>query len=172
MKPAAVALALALGACGSAPPLRGGDDSATSGQRVVPPAYPRDGDLIEFTVTPGSMRFFVDAPSLSVPGRDAMVRYTLVTRSPEGVRNVSYESLNCAAAQYRVHALGQPDASWGGRESEWRGINDAWHRALYREYFCPQNEVIRSADEGVRALQQGGHPFTRGFGAPGPLNAR
>jgi hypothetical protein len=38
------------------------------------------------------------------------------------------------------------------------------HTTLYREYFCPQNEPIRNAGEGVRALEQGGHPFSKGFG--------
>jgi len=151
-------------ACGSAPP---GD-----AEQVKLPPYPRDADLIEFSPLAGDMRFFIDASSLSVLEKDSAVRYTLVARSPEGARNVSYESLSCATGTFRVHALGRADGSWGGRESDWRSANDPWHRALYREYFCPQNDVIRNAAEGVRALQQGGHPFSRGFAAPGPVNAR
>ena len=164
MKRLAALVLAALAGCGSAPP-------AETDALKLPP-YPRDADLVEFTPAAGSMRFFIDAPSLSVLEKDGAVRYTLVARSPEGARNVSYESLSCATGQFRVHALGQADGRWGGRESDWRSANDAWHRALYREYFCPQNEVIRNAAEGVRALQQGGHPFARGFAAPGPINPR
>jgi hypothetical protein len=159
----APALALLAG-CGSAP--------SGEAEPARPPAYPGEAGLIEFSPGARSMRFFVDAPSLSVYDKDGVVRYTLVARSPEGARNVSYESLSCATGQYRVHALGRVDGSWGGRESDWRPANDPWHRALYREYFCPQNEAIRSPAEGVRALQQGGHPNSRGFAAPGPVNPR
>jgi hypothetical protein len=155
---AAAALALLAGC--STPPLTSEEEKGVS-----LPAYPSDAGLIEFAVAPGAMRFFVDAPSLSVPGKDGIVRYTLVARSTEGVRNVSYESLSCPTGQYRVHALGRADGSWGGREGEWRGVNDPWHRALYREYFCPLAEPIRDVDEGLRALRDGGHPFSKGFGS-------
>jgi hypothetical protein len=164
VKRAVAALALLAG-CGSTPP---GSDA----DLVKLPAYPRDAGLIEFSPGAGSMRFFIDAPSLTVSDKDRVVRYTLVARSPEGTRNVSYESLSCTTGQYRLHALGRADGTWGGRESDWRPASDPWHRTLYREYFCPQNEVIGSAAEGVRALQQGGHPYARGFGAPGPINPR
>jgi len=158
----------ALAAACSTPP----QDRETE-QAVSLPAYPRDADLIQFGSDPVTgMRFLVDGASVAVPGKEGIVRYTLVARSPEGARTVSYESLACPTGQYRVHALGRPDGRWGGRESDWRAAIDSWHRLLYREYFCPQNEAIRNAEDGVRALRDGGHPFSRGFGAPGPINPR
>jgi hypothetical protein len=162
---AAAALAIVAG-CGSSPQLPDAD------QAVALPDYPRAAGLIEFAVPPGSMRFFVDAPSVSVSEKEGLVRYTLVARSPENAENVSYEAMSCLMGQYRVQAVGRLDRSWAGRGGEWRAIADNWRRTLYREYFCPQNEAIRSAADGVRALQQGGHPFSRGFGAPGPTSHR
>jgi hypothetical protein len=159
---------LALAGCGGAPPLQSEPPEAgakAAEERIAPPAYPKDASLLEFSVlNAGGFRFFVDGASLSVAQRDGEVRYVLVARSPEGAQNVSYEGLSCAAAQYRIYSVGRPDASWAGRPGEWRALSGNWHRVLYREYFCPQNEPIRNAAEGVRALEQGGHPFSQGFG--------
>jgi hypothetical protein len=134
---------------------------------LVLPPLPQARDLIEFEAGAGAgLRYFVDAASLSV-GPDGMVRYTLVARSPEGVENVVHEAMRCASGDYRVHAVGR-GAGWAGRETPWQAISgprvQRWRGALQREYFCPQSEPIRSAEEGVRALREGGHPFARGFG--------
>jgi len=34
-----------------------------------------------------------------------------------------------------------------------------WHNALQKEYFCPNNVAIYSAEEGLRALALCGHPY-------------
>jgi len=100
-------------------------------------------------------------------GKDGVVRYVLVARSPDGVQNVSFEGMRCASAEHRVHAFGRPDGSWSAARVGWRPLDapsvQRRHSTLYREYFCPQNEPIRDAAEGVRALEQGGHPFSKGF---------
>ena len=131
----------------------------------VPPAFPRKENLVEIAVRGATgFRFYVDGATLGVG--DGVVRYVLVARSPEGVENVSFEAIRCATAEYRVYALGRADGTWGGRASEWRAIAarpQPRHTALQREYFCPQSQPIQSADEGVDALRQGGHPFARGF---------
>jgi hypothetical protein len=36
-----------------------------------------------------------------------------------------------------------------------------WHYALYREFFCPNRVAIADAAEGIRALEQGGHPWAK-----------
>lgn len=137
-------------------------------EQVDPPAYPAPGRLLEFGVLDaGGFHFFVDGATLSV-GKDGIVRYVLVARSPDGVQNVSFEGLRCASAEQRVYALGRPDGSWAAARAGWRSLDapsaQRRHLTLYREYFCPQNEPIRTAAEGVRALEQGGHPFVKGFG--------
>jgi hypothetical protein len=136
-------------------------------EQVDPPAYPVAGRLLEFGVIDGGgFHFFVDGATLSV-GKDGIVRYVLVARSPDGVQNVSFEGMRCASAQHRVYAFGRPDGSWSASRAGWRSLEapavQRRHTTLYREYFCPQNEPIRNAAEGVRALEQGGHPFSKGF---------
>ena len=144
------------------------DEQKAAAERVAPPAYPNDASLVEFVVPEaGGFRFFVDRATLGPTGKDGVVRYVLVARSPDGASNVSYEGIRCSTGQYRIFAVGGPGRSWGGRASEWRALGARWHRALYREYFCPQSEPIRSAAEGVQALEAGGHPFAKGFGAEG-----
>ena len=129
------------------------------------PAYPRRENLIEFFVSSASdFRFFVDRASISVKG--GVVRYTLVARSPSGVENVTYEAIRCPTAEYRVYYLGQSDRTWGGRPGGWGLIAQSrqiHYRPRDRDYFCPQSNPIRDAEEGRMALRQGGHPWAKGF---------
>jgi hypothetical protein len=133
-------------------------------ESVVPPAFPTRAKLVEFPVgDAGGFRFFVDGSTLSVaPG--GIVRYVLVAVSPGGVQNVTYEGLRCPAAEHRIYASGQSDRTWAPSRTGWQPVCDArrWQITLYREYFCPQKIAIRDAQEGVRALQAGGHPAFKG----------
>ena len=133
---------------------------------VAPPAYPRKDTLIEFSVGASDFRFFIDGATLGV-GSDRIVRYVLVARSPGGAENVSFEAMRCAAGEYRSYAFGRPDGTWSPAAGQWRAMQ-RWHRTLQHEYFCPQTQPIRDAAEGVRALEQGGHPFARSLGAGNP----
>lgn len=131
-----------------------------------PPAFPGRATLLEFEVRgQRDFRYFIDGATLSVdPG--GVVRYTVVARSLSGVENVTYEAIRCKTDEYRVYGLGRADGTWGGRLGSWRPIAEsrqAQHRTLQREYFCPQSNAISDADEGRRALQQGGHPWAKGF---------
>jgi hypothetical protein len=132
-----------------------------SEETPAPPPFPRPADLIEFHVSPtAEFRYFVDARSLSV-GADRIVRFTLVARSPSGVDNVSYEGIRCPA-EYRLYAVGRLGGAWTGEESGWREIprvsSLSWQQALARQFFCPHRDPIRSAAEGLDALQRGSHP--------------
>jgi hypothetical protein len=65
-----------------------------------------------------------------------------------------------------VYYLGRSDRTWGGRPGGWGLIAESrqlHYRPLYRDYFCPQTNPIRDADEGRMALRQGGHPWAKGF---------
>jgi hypothetical protein len=140
---------------------------AFSEQLAVPPAAPNDATLIEFRVdeAPG-VRFFIDGATLDV-GSDGVVRYVLVARSSAGAQNVSYEGLRCGTGQYRRYAVGRSNGSWGRVEENWRAWprNQRWLSVLQRDYFCPQTQAIRTAAEGIHALENGGHPFARGLGS-------
>ena len=135
---------------------------------VVPPAFPTRAKLVEFSVAEmGDVRFFIDGSTLGVD-KNGVVRYVLVAQSPGGAQNVTFEALRCAAGQHRLSATGRTDRTWTPSSTPWQPVTNArrWHIALYREYFCPQKVPIRSADEGVRALQAGGHPFSKGLNSP------
>jgi len=126
------------------------------------PPYPANDRLAPFFVSSASeFKFFIDRASLSVDA-DRIVRYTLVARSASGAENVSYEGMNCQSGEYIVYAVGV-QGSWIARPAEWRPIEprsvQRWHNALQKEYFCPNNVPIYSAEEGLRALALGGHPY-------------
>jgi len=136
---------------------------------VALPAFPRPADLLPFFVSAASdFAFFIDGASLSA-GKDGVVRYTVVARSPQGARSVVFEGLRCDTREVRGYATGRADGSWSRRDTPWRRIEarnvQRWHNALATEYFCPGRSPIRSAAEGVDALRQGGHP--RSKNAPG-----
>jgi len=132
-----------------------------------PPAFPTSKTLLPVEVQASSaFRYFIDGATLSVDLKTGIVRYTLVARSPSGVDNVTYEAIRCATAEYRVYYLGHPDGTWGGRPAGWGLISQSrqvYYGRLYRDYFCPQSNPIRDADEGRLALRQGGHPWSKGF---------
>lgn len=138
-------------------------------QDPVPPApaYPTSQTLLPVEIRASSpFRYFIDGATLSVDLNTTVVRYTLIARSPSGVENVTYEAIRCASAEYRVYYLGQADRTWGGRPGGWGLIaqsRQVHYRPLYRDYFCPQTNPIRDADEGRMALRQGGHPWAKGF---------
>lgn len=131
------------------------------------PAFPTDRTLLPVEVRAGgAFRYFVDGATLSVDLKTGIVRYTLVARSPAGVENITYEAIRCSTGEYRVYYLGRADRTWGGRPGGWGLIAESrqiHYRPLYRDYFCPQTNPIRDADEGRLALRQGGHPWAKGF---------
>ena len=135
---------------------------------VTPPPFPARAKLIEFPVSDaGGIRFFIDGSTLAVD-KEGIVRYVLVAQSSGGAQNVSFEGLRCAAATHRVYATGHSDRTWTPARGTWQPLRNTqrWQATLYREYFCPQKIPIRTADEGVRALQSGGHPFAKGLNSP------
>ena len=131
------------------------------------PEQPKSQDLIEFYVSATTdFRFFVDPQSLSV-GKDGVVRYTLLARSPSGAENITYEGIRCSAGSLRVYAYGRAGGSWAERDSDWRPIEakttQRSHHALWREYFCPHRVPIFDVAEGIDALRRGGHPNAGGL---------
>ncbi len=131
---------------------------------VVLPPYPKAADLVEFTVSSANtFRFFIDGANLA-PGKDGVVRYTLVARSNSGAESVSFEGMRCKNGTYKVYAHGRSqDGSWvPNRMAEWVEVQpkrvNRQHQALRREYFCPQSLAISDRAEGIDALKRGGHP--------------
>lgn len=138
---------------------------------VPPPPPAGSGEMLAFFVSAASdYRFFIDSASLAL-GRDGVVRYTLIVRSPLGVESVTYEGIRCATREVKTYAYGGADRSWSVRPGAWRRIEarsvQRWHDALWREFFCPRGIAIDSAAEGIDALKRGGHPDRRSIPARG-----
>lgn len=130
------------------------------------PAWPKDGNLIEISVDGGDDRFThsIDRASLST-GSDGVVRYTLVTESASGARNVSYEGLRCTPkGRYKTYAYGSGGSfSPTAIADEWREVDprsgDPVHYDLWRHYLCvPRLFKPRATKDQVRMLRSGRVP--------------
>lgn len=93
---------------------------------ALPAQMPSAADsagLHEFYVSPTTTnRFAVDLPSLAVD-ENRIVRLMLVVTSRSGVRNVSYDAIDCDRHEYRLLAIGRADGGWAPvRESRWRPV--------------------------------------------------
>jgi hypothetical protein len=130
------------------------------------PAWPRDADLVEvpLDIPDGAMTHYIDKRSLST-GSDDVVRYTLVSESASGARNVSFEGLRCTArGRWKTYAYGVD-----GRLTR-AGVNDDWieirgqetdplHYDLWRHYLCiPRAFKPRPQRSQIRGLQSGRAP--------------
>jgi hypothetical protein len=143
---------------------------------VVPPPYPADAGLIEFTVTGRTQnRFYVDGPSLSV-GPDKVIRFVLAVRTPSKVNNVSFSAVRCDTREWKDYAYARPDKTWARDErAKWRpiqarGFNNYQH-TLFKEFFCyggvASGGPLGSAETIVRNLK---HPAPQDNTVPRKFN--
>lgn len=126
---------------------------------VVLPSAP--SDLLKVHITAGgTLQFFVDRASISVqPGQ--IVRYTLVAKTPDGPSNVSYESINCALRQWKLHAI------WDASSKRWStAVGNDWqripengatrvHSTLFNDDFCRDRVVNGTPAEMAQRIEQG-----------------
>jgi CNP1-like family len=149
----AALLASCMGSRTAQPPARPGrgDQGPVSGVptpeedikelRVAPPAYPRDSDLAEIKLlNPTPNRFFVDTSSLTV-GKDRIVRFVLVIRTPTNETNVRFSGMHCEEREWKDYAIVGADRSWKVDEAaQWRRIQELRYNnfqyTLYDEFFC------------------------------------
>jgi hypothetical protein len=130
-------------------------------QQTQLPAYPKPENLARVYVSASSsFEFFVDTASINI-GKDGVVRYSLIARSPTGALNVSYEGIRCSSRERRLYAFGRRDDTWSkARKSEWGPIfgsqANRHHAALADEFFCPRRIIVRTAQEAVDALRRDG----------------
>src|SRR6185437_10944582 len=100
---------LPLAACGTQKALKGFDSDFDSSKpwaelQAQLPVYPKAENLLPFDAGPASNNLhYIDAPSIAV-GRDGIVRYALVIKSPTGAMNVTYEGMRCATDGVREDA--------------------------------------------------------------------
>lgn len=129
------------------------------------PAPPRAENLLPFYVSPtATQTFAIDAKSLSV-GADDVVRYTLVTTSASGAKNISYEGIRCQVLHKKLYAFGHPDGSWSrSRRDQWEQISgnaaNRQHAALAGDYFCQGGLVVGKAPDIIERIRRV-RPFTQ-----------
>ena len=122
------------------------------------PAPPQADNLQSFYVSPtATQKFLIDIKSISV-GTDEVVRYTLVSLSSQGAKNISYEGIRCATFEKKIYAIGHPDGTWSrSRRNKWepiiRGNANRQHAALARDYFCSNLVVSGTQQQIVRRVK-------------------
>jgi CNP1-like family len=109
---------------------------------VVIPPYPLEKNLVKMDIDRYGYAYqaYVDTASLSV-GKDRVVRYTVVLRSPAGVDNVSYEGLRCTRNEFKRYAYGSGGRFYPVTNPDWQRIHqvrqDIYRKVLADEYLCP-----------------------------------
>jgi len=122
------------------------------------PAAPKPENLLPFySNASGTQSFAIDPASVS-RGADNVVRYTLVSISDGGARNVSYEGIRCENYERKLYAFGQADGTWSrSRRDQWERISNntlqRQHAVLARDYFCEQLTVAGTAEQMVARIR-------------------
>jgi CNP1-like family len=138
------------------------DRASRAEKQLALPPYPKPENYLPFQVSATMpFAFFVDAKSISV-GADGVVRYSLIARSSDGALNISYEGMRCSDGRLRVYAFGRSDRTWFKvRDPKWEVIRknprNAQRAVLFNDFFCPVTGNIATAEQGVRALKNGGN---------------
>ncbi|MFA7243154.1 MAG: CNP1-like family protein [Sulfuricellaceae bacterium] len=125
-------------------------------QAQLPPA-PSEDKLLPFYVSSATdNRFFIDSASLSI-GKDGVVRYTLLIKSAQGARNLTFEGMRCATHEQKTYAFGRADGAWSkARQAKWEPIQyqdrNRHHHVLYDDFFCPGGIIIAKPEQALDAL--------------------
>ncbi len=117
--------------------------------------------LIPFEVSANSeLRWSVDPASIKITD-DGLVRYVVVARSPTGLINALYETINCNKAEFKTYARYNANGGWATVENpQWRSMYDklpSRHALmLAKQGACVGNAPAQSATEMVQALKKTG----------------
>ena len=131
-------------------------DKEWSEAAVVLPPAPKPEDLIVFYKS-SNLSFAIDKASLSTAG-DGTVRYTLVSSSTTGAKNISYEAIRCETFEHKLYAFGRSDGTWSrSRRNDWdristTGVNKQ-HYTLYSEFLCEGTTVAGKVPYLINRLQ-------------------
>ncbi len=125
--------------------------------KITIPSLPDDDDLIHISIDTHrtSYEHFIDKKSLSV-GEDGVVRYSIVLKSTNGVRNVFYEGIHCAMQEYKVYATASGNKFYPMKQAKWKHIGHShYYRAdLYNNYLCDRmSDMPFKKDEIVRRIE-------------------
>ena len=109
---------------------------------VVLPLPPQKNQFSLFQTTSQSgFRFLVDVSSIQL-GEDGVVRMVLLTVSPKGSENITYEGFRCETAEYKFYAssFGFDKAWMPVKNPQWRGAfyqtANGYRGDLLKYYIC------------------------------------
>ena len=109
---------------------------------VVLPLPPQKNQFSLFQTTSQSgFQFFVDVSSIQL-GEDGVVRMVLLTVSPKGSENITYEGFRCETAEYKFYASSFAfDKAWMPvKNPQWRGAfyqtANGYRGDLLKYYIC------------------------------------
>lgn len=119
--------------------------------KIQLPAPPAADKLIAF-YSNAAQSFVIDTASLSITV-DGIVRYTVVSTSAAGAKNISYEGIRCSSVEKKLYAIGRPDGTWSNaRISKWDRIYNnnfnRHHAVLAFDYFC-EGKTIAGDTEAI-----------------------
>jgi len=123
----------------------------------LPPA-PKQANLLAFDVSPtATQAFAIDPGSLTV-GTDGVIRYTLVSTSRSGAKNISYEGIRCQTYEYKRYAFGQADGTWArSRRNKWDAIHGHGgnhpQAALAKDFLCLEQTIAGKADDMIGRIR-------------------
>ncbi len=128
-------------------------------QQPQPPRGPLSNELVSIEwphVEGGSA--VVDRASVSVDPDD-VVRYVLITITPDGKRQTTFEGIRCAPNEWRVYSFGRSDGGWAPNyTSQWQPAYEAGpggpRFVLARDYLCTRGR--RPAQDARNALDARG----------------
>jgi hypothetical protein len=116
------------------------------------PPFPEGQNLVRVSAPIGGGRnqYFVDRASIA-PGKDRVVRYTVVVRSPSGVQNVMHEGLACDVREVKTYAYGNSQRefkalsrpSWGPLTH--RGVK-GYQGVLADRFLCDESRSYSDRD--------------------------
>jgi len=111
-------------------------------QEIDIPPFPSEQNLLPFYVQKPGYEYSIDENSLDVGVNDRIIRYIVFIVSPNGVRNVFYEGMNCDSGTYKTYAysIGQSNKFITITTQNWRKISpmsaENYRAELHNSYFC------------------------------------
>lgn len=131
----------------------------TEAETPPPPSFALD-KLVQVDVDPrGSLRYGIDPATVHI-GKDRVLRYVMVARSPSGAMTAMYEGLRCTTGEFKQYAR-YNDGRWTAvAAAEWRSLFDTtrlkYPLAFARQGGCDGKAPPSSVDEMVRRLKNPG----------------
>jgi len=107
----------------------------------LPPPPQKNRFSLFQTTSQSGFRFLVDVSSIQL-GEDGVVRMVLLTVSPKGSENITYEGFRCETAEYKFYAssFGFDKAWMPVKNPQWRGAfyqtANGYRGDLLKYYIC------------------------------------